>query len=86
MYLNTINKIPESCGHGILASVAYMGHSTGCVEFMHLQRESHEVLLAIIKKRKNKTFGDDSVSEPKRAKFVPPENISSHDGETTDTS
>ena len=87
MYLNNINKIPESCGCGTPASIAYMSHSTGCVEFMHLhERESHEVLLAILKRKKNKTFGDDSVSEPKRAKFVPPENTSSHDGDTADTS
>ena len=87
MYLNTINNIPESCGCGTPASIAYMGHSTGCVEFMHLhERESHEVLLAILKSKKNKTFGDDSVRGPKRAKFVPTENTSSHDGDKADTS
>ena len=86
MYLNTINKIPESCGCGTQASIAYMGHSTGCVEFKHLhERESHEVLLAILKRKKNKTYGDDSVSERKRTKFVPPENTRNHDGDTADT-
>ena len=87
MYLNTFNNIPESCGCGTPASIAYMGHSTGCVEFMHLhERESYEVLLAVLKRKLNKTFGDDSVSEPKRAKFVPPRNTSSHDEDTADTS
>ena len=76
-----------SCGCGTPASIAYMGHSTGCVEFMHLhERESHEVLVAILRRKKNKPFGDDSVREPKRAKFVPTENTSSHDGNTADTS
>ena len=87
MYLNTINNIPESCGCGTPASIAYMGHSTGCVEFMHLhERESHEVLLAILRSKNNKIFGDDCLRGPKRAKFIPTENTSSHDGDTADTS
>ena len=64
-----------------------MGHSTGCVEFMHLhERESHQVLLAILKSKKNKTFGDDSVRGPKRAKIIPTVNTSCHDGDTADNS
>ena len=56
-------------------------------ESTHLhERESHEVLLAILKKKKCKSFGDDSVREPKRAKFVPTENTGSHDGDTADIS
>ena len=85
IYLNTINNLPDGCGCGTSASIAYMGHSTGCVEFLHLhERDSHEVLLAILKKNKNRTFGDDSVTKPKRAKFDQPENTGSHDGNTAD--
>ena len=62
-----------------------MGYSTGCVEFLHLhERESHEVLLAILKKKKNRTFDDDSVTKPKGAKFDQPENTGSHDGNMAD--
>ena len=65
MYLNTINNIPESCGCGTPASIAYMGHSIGYVESMHLhERKSYEVLLAILRSKKNRTFGDDSVRGP----------------------
>ena len=75
IYLNNINNLPDGCGCGTSASIAYMGHSTGCVEFLHLhERESHEVLLAILKKKKNRIFGEDSVIKPKRAKFDQPEN------------
>ena len=82
--MNTINNLPDGCGCGTSASIAYMGHSAGCVEFLHLhERESHEVLLAILKK-KNRTFGDDSVTKPKRAKFDQQENIGSNDGNTAD--
>ena len=55
------------------------------MEFIHLhESESHEVLLAILKKKKNRTFGDDSVIKPKRAKFDEPENTGSHDGNKAD--
>ena len=85
LYLNTINNLPDGCGCGTSASIAYMGHSTGRVELLHLHgRESHEVLLAILKKKKNRTFGDDSVTKPKRTKFDQPEYIGSHNGNTAD--
>ena len=49
-----------------------MGHNTGCIEFLHLhERESFEVLLAILKKRKKVTFHEDTFVEPKRAKLDP---------------
>ena len=70
MYQNTLNNPPESCGCGTAAEIAYMGHNTGCIEFLHLhERESYEVLLAILKKRKKVTFYDDTVVEQKRAKL-----------------
>ena len=70
MYQNTLNNPPESCGCGTAAEVAYMGHNTDCIEFLHLhERASYEVLLAILKKRKKVTFYDDALVEPKRAKL-----------------
>ena len=70
MYQNTLNNPPESCGCGTAAEIAYMGHNTGSVEFLHMhERESYEVLLAILKKRKKMTFHDDTVVKPKRAKL-----------------
>ena len=57
MYQNTKNSPPENCGCGTKAVIAYMGHNTSCVEFLHIhERESYEVLLAILKKRKKVTF------------------------------
>ena len=54
IYMETLNNLPEECGCGTQASISYMGHSTSCDEFKHIhERESHEVLLAILKKRKN---------------------------------
>ena len=72
MYQNTLNNPLESCGCGSAAEIVYMGHNTGCIKFLHLhERESYEVLLAILKKRKKVTFHDDTVVEPKRAKLDP---------------
>ena len=66
MYQNTTNNPPENCGCGTAAAVAYMGHNTGCVEFQHIhERESYEVLLTILKKRKKVTFADDTDIETK---------------------
>ena len=65
-YQKTLNNPPESCGCGTAAEIAYMGHNTGCIEFLHLhERESYETLLAILKKRKKVKFHDDTVVEPK---------------------
>ena len=36
MYKNTLNNPPESCGCGTAAEIAYMGHNTGCIEFLHI--------------------------------------------------
>ena len=70
MYQNTTNNSPEICGCGTAAAIAYMGHNTGFVEFQHLyERESFEVLLAILKKRKKVTFADDADIETKRPRL-----------------
>ena len=53
IYQNTIHNPPEHCGCGTAAKIAYMGHNTGCLKFQYIhERESYEVLLAILKKRK----------------------------------
>ena len=84
LYQQTINNPPEDCGCGTAAAIAYMGHHTGCIEFLHLhERESHEVLLAILKKKKKMTFHSDSVG-PKKAKLDIPVNTTVTTDVTTD--
>ena len=47
-----------------------MGHNTGCVDSQYIhERESYEVLLAILKKRKKVTFADDADSQTKRPRL-----------------
>ena len=54
IYMETLNNLPDECGCGTQASISYMGHSTRCDDFKHIhERESHEVLLAILNKRRN---------------------------------
>ena len=44
IYMETQNNLPEECGYGTQASIAYMGHSTSCDDFKHVhERESHEI-------------------------------------------
>ena len=51
--LNSTHKPTEYCGCGTAAEIAYMGHHTGCNEFQYIhERESYEVLLAMLKKKK----------------------------------
>ena len=53
IYMETLNNLADECGCGTQASISYMGHSTSCDEFKHIhERESHEVLLAIVNKKK----------------------------------
>ena len=57
IYMETQNNLPDECGCGTLASIFYMGHSTSCDDFKHVhERESHEVLLAILNKKKKLSF------------------------------
>ena len=57
IYMETLNNLPDECGCGTQASIAYMGHSTSCDDFKHIhERESHEVLLAILNKKKKLSF------------------------------
>ena len=49
--LNSAHPQREYCGCGSAAEIAYMGHHTGCSEFQYVhERESFEVLLAMLKK------------------------------------
>ena len=70
--METLNNLPEECGCecgcGTLASISYMGHSTSCNDFKHIhERESHEVLLAILNKKKKLSFGDETDFNPTSA-------------------
>ena len=68
--METLNNLPAECGCGTPASISYMGHSTGCSEFKHIhERESHEVLLAILNKKKKMSFGDETDFTSTRANF-----------------
>ena len=73
IYQNTIHNPPEHCGCGTAAEIAYMGHNTGCIEFQHIhERESYEVLLAILKKRKKVSFTGCPFSKNKRPRLQSP--------------
>ena len=51
IYQDTIHNPPENCGCGTAAEIAYMGHNTACFKFQYIhERESYEVLLAILQK------------------------------------
>ena len=65
IYMETLNNLPEECGCGTQASISYMGHSTSCDEFKHIhERESHEVLLAILNRKKKLSFGVETEFDP----------------------
>ena len=65
IYLETLNNVPDECGCGTQASISYMGHSTSCDEFKHIhEREFHEVLLAILNKKKKLSFGVETKFNP----------------------
>ena len=56
IYKDTIHNPPENCGCGTAAEVAYMGHNTACFKFKYIhERESYEVLLAILQKTEKVT-------------------------------
>ena len=70
MYLNSTQNPPEYCGCGTAAEIAYMDHNTGCNEFQYIhERESYEVLLAILKKRKKVSFTGCPFNRNKRPKL-----------------
>ena len=68
VYMETQNNLPDECGCGTLASIFYMGHSTSCDDFKHVhERESHEVLLAILNKKKKLSF--DAEFDPRHPNY-----------------
>ena len=68
IYMETLNNLPDECGCGTQASVYYMGHSTSCDDFKHVhERESHEVLLAILNKKKKLSF--DAEFDPRHQNY-----------------
>ena len=87
IYMETLNNLPDECGCGTLASISYMGHSTGCNEFLHIhERESHEVLLAILNKKKTLTFGDETNIGSERVRFDVQAGINEDTADTTQVS
>ena len=69
-YLETLNNQPDQCGCGTAAKIAYMGHHTGCIEFQYVhERESFEVFLAILKKRRKVTFSGHTKIQTKRPRL-----------------
>ena len=57
MYQNTQNGQQEPCGCGTAAEIAYLGHKSTCVEFQWIhERNSYEILLANLQKRKKVTL------------------------------
>ena len=70
IYQNTIHYPPEHCGCGIAAEIAYMGHTTGCFKFKYIhERESYEVLLAILQKTEKVTGCPTSRKKKPRLQF-----------------
>ena len=68
IYMETLNNLPDECGCGTQASVYYMGHSTSCDDFKHVhERESHEVLLAILNRKKKLSF--DAEFDPRHQNY-----------------
>ena len=84
IYMETLNNLPDECGCGTQASISYMGHSTSCDEFKHIhERESHEILLAILTKKKKVSFGVETEFDPTKQNSDVPINA---DADVADTS
>ena len=63
----------EYCGCGSAAEIAYMGHHTRCSEFQYVhERESFEVLLAMLKKKKKVSFPGCPFNKNKRPRLHSP--------------
>ena len=71
--LNSSHPIKEECGCGTAAEIAYMGHLTRCDEFQYIhERESYEVLLARLKKKKRVSFPGCPFNKRKRPRLQSP--------------
>ena len=70
---NSSHPLKEECGCGTAAEIAYMGHHTGCGEFQYIhERESYEVLLAMLKKKKRVSFPGCPFNKRKRPRLQSP--------------
>ena len=70
---NSSHPLMEDCGCGTAAEIAYMGHHTGCDEFQYIhERESYEVLLAMLKKKKRVSFPGCPFNKRKRPRLQSP--------------
>ena len=76
LYMSSMNSShphTEHCGCGTAAEIAYMGHHTGCNEFQYIhERESYEVLLAMLKKKKKVSFPGCPFNKNKRPRLHSP--------------
>ena len=71
--MNSSHHQTEYCGCGSAAEIAYMGHHTGCSEFQYVhERESYEVLLAMLKKKKKVSLPDCPFNKKKRPRLQSP--------------
>ena len=71
--LNSSHPLKEECGCGTAAEIAYMGHHTGCDDFQYIhERESYEVLLAMLKKKKRVSFPGCPFNKRKRLRLQSP--------------
>ena len=76
LYLSSLNSshpLKEDCGCGTAAEIAYMGNHTGCDDFQYIhERESYEVLLAMLKKKKRVSFPGCPFNKRKRPRLQSP--------------
>ena len=73
--MNSSHHETEYCGCGSAAEIAYMGHHTGCSEFQYVhERESYEVLLAMLKKKKV-SLPDCPFNKKKRPRLQSPQHV-----------
>ena len=72
--MNSSHHQTEYCACGSAAEIAYMGHHTGCSEFQYVhERESYEVLLAMLKKKKKVSFPGCPFNKNKRPRLHSPQ-------------
>ena len=86
MYQNTQNGQQEACGCGTAAEIGYMGHKSTCEEFQWIhERNSYEILLASLQKRKKVTLFDNIQQQHKRPRLQSPSGLGTNEDITKDT-
>ena len=86
LYLNTISNTKVQCGYGTAAEITYMGHDTKCKEFQYMdERESYEVVLVMMKKRKkvnSMTYSKNANQPSNRPRLLSPKlNVEANEDE-----